>query len=747
MSNPLQLPGVGSVVTLADFGTVVLYLVLVAAAYTAAVALRAGQGRPKLLEAARLAAYGTSALILLGVLLLSYAFVSHDFSIRYVARYSDRATKWWYLLTALWGGQDGSILWWLFLTSLNTAAAVSWLRGRYRQLQPYVITTLMVITGFFAILMIFAANPFQTYVGGALRDGEGLNALLKNYWMIIHPPALYMGFVACAVPFGFAVAALATARLDNEWIVAVRKWMLFAWLFLTLGNVLGMVWAYEELGWGGFWGWDPVENAAFLPWLTASAYIHSTMIQERRSMLKVWNIVLISLTFFLTIFGTFLTRSGMIASVHSFAKSDIGLYFVVFMGVIVATTVALLVWRWPLLRARSHIESVASREAMFVLNNWALLALMLFVAISVMFPWITSKLYGEELLLGAPHYNLWAPPIGLVVYALMGLAPLFGWRKTSNAALREAFKWPLGALILGTVLHVSLGGVLGYPPIVEGDAPFPGPVGVFMQKLSSAYPLITVALSFFNVAVIAQEFVRGVRARQQAALKRKQHEGLLTALVRLVDKNRRRYGGYVVHLGIVSAFLGFTGQAWTLDHEVSVQPGERFDVGSYEMTYSGSYSCPGSPQCTPEQQADQEKRMVFAPLAVARKGRSIGQMFPAKFIYKREATTEVALRRGLAEDLYIALNAVNPGEQRATFEVHVNPFVGWVWIGALVMVLGAALSLWPEPGDRPLGAWTYVRAGAATASAVFLGMLLAMTPARTAPAARVSAPQLVPPAN
>jgi cytochrome c-type biogenesis protein CcmF len=740
MSNSL-LSG-SSVVTLADFGTAVLYLVLVAAAYTASVAVRAGQGRPKLLQAARLGAYGTSALVLLGVLLLSYAFVSHDFSIRYVARYSDRSTQWWYLLTALWGGQDGSLLWWLFLTSANTAAAVWWLRGRYRQLQPYVITTLMVIIGFFAILMIFAANPFQTYIGGALRDGQGLNALLKNYWMIIHPPALYMGFVACAVPFSFAVAALVTARLDNEWIVAVRKWMLFAWLFLTIGNVLGMVWAYEELGWGGFWGWDPVENAAFLPWLTASAYVHSTIIQERRNMLKLWNVVLIALTFFLTIFGTFLTRSGMIASVHSFAKSDIGIYFVVFMALIVTVTTVLLVWRAPHLRARSHIESVASREAMFVINNWALVALMLFVAISVMFPVITNYFYDEELLLGAPHYNLWAPPIGLLIYALMGLAPLFGWRKTSDAALREAFKWPLAALVIGAVLHIALGGWLGYPPIVESDAPFPGPVGVFMQKLSSAYPIVTVTLSFFNVAVIVQEFVRGVRARQQAALKRKETEGVLVALVRLLDKNRRRYGGYIVHLGIVAAFFGCAGQAWTLDHEVSLQPGERFQLGSYELTYKGSYSCPGSPQCTPEQQADQEKRMIFAPLEVAHRGRPIAPMLPAKFIYNRETTTEVALLRGLAEDLYIALNAVNPGQGRATFDMHVNPFVGWLWIGALIMILGSVLSLWPEAADRPLGAWSYVRAVAATASAVFLGLLLATTPAPQAQAATFSAPQL-----
>src|SRR5262245_48492553 len=424
--------------SLPDFGSAVVYAVLVSAAYTFAVAIAAGRGRPRLLQAARLGAYGTSALVLFGVLLLTYAFVTHDFRIKYVAHYSDRSMPTGYLLAALWGGQDGSLLWWSLLLSFYVAACVRWLRGRYRHLQPYVIATLMVIVGFFAILMIFAANPFATSVSGGRPDGEGLNPLLQNYWMIIHPPALYTGFVGCSVPFAFCMAALVTGRLDNEWIVAVRKWMLFAFLFLSIGNCLGMMWAYVELGWGGYWAWDPVENAACLPWFTAGAYVHSTMIQERRNMLKVWNVFLICLTFFLTIFGTFLTRAGIISSVHAFAQSDIGKYFVWFMGLIAATCIGLVVWRLPRLRSKSEIESVASREAMFVINNWALLGGATFIFVATLFPKL-SELWGESVTVGPPFFNRWMAPIGLVIFALMGLAPLFGWRMTSPDALKKAF--------------------------------------------------------------------------------------------------------------------------------------------------------------------------------------------------------------------------------------------------------------------------------------------------------------------
>ncbi len=716
--------------SLPELGTGIVYAILIAAAYTFAVALAAGRGRPRLLQAARLGAYSTSALVLFAVLLLSYAFVSHDFRIRYVAHYSDRRMSTAYLLTALWGGQDGSLLWWSLLLSGYVAACVAWLKGRYRELQPYVIATLMVIVSFFAIIMLFAANPFETSIAGARPDGEGLNPLLQNYWMIIHPPSLYMGFVGCSVPFAFCVAALVTRRLDNEWVIAVRKWMLFAFLFLSIGNVLGMRWAYEELGWGGYWAWDPVENAACLPWFTAAAYVHSTMIQERRPMLRVWNVFLICLTFFLTIFGTFLTRAGIITSVHSFAQSSIGTYFVYFMGVILGASLGLMVWRLPELKSKGQIEAVASREAMFVANNWALLGGMTFILVSTMYPKI-SELWGESATVGPPHFNRWMGPIGLVIFALMGLAPLFGWRKTSENAIKKAFRAPLIAMGVTVALHLALGNYLGYPFLVARDAFYPGVVGVLLQKVGSTLPGITIALCGFNVAVIVQEFVRGVKARRAAADKRGEPEPVFSSLFRLVEKNRRRYGGYIVHLGIVSMFIGFTGTAWNIDRETALVPGNHYKIGEYDLTYEGSRRCPGNPKCSPEEQADIEKMMIFADLKVTRAGKEMGYVHPAKFIYQSSPdgpTTEVAMMSTLHEDLYTVVGQIDPQSKRATFQLHVNPLVAWIWLGLLILMSGCIVSLFPELSFAEAGAWSYLRAGAGVAAGTGFAVWMAMAP-------------------
>jgi cytochrome c-type biogenesis protein CcmF len=716
--------------SLPEFGTGVVYAILVTAAYTFAVALAAGQGRPRLLQSARLGAYATSGLVLFAVLLLSYAFLTHDFRIRYVSRYSDRSMDTHYLLTSLWGGQDGSLLWWSLLLAGYTSACVAWLKGRYRQLQPYVIATLMTIIGFFAVLMLFAANPFETNIAGARPDGEGLNPLLQNYWMIIHPPALYMGFVGCSVPFAFCVAALITGRLDNEWIVAVRKWMLFAFLFLSIGNALGMMWAYEELGWGGYWAWDPVENAACLPWFTAAAYVHSTMIQERRYMLKIWNVFLICLTFFLTIFGTFLTRAGIIASVHSFAQSDIGKYFVWYMAVIVAVSAGLIIWRLPQLRAKTELEAVASREAMFVVNNWALLGAMTFILVATMFPKI-SELWGESVTVGPPFFNRWLAPIGIVIYALMGLAPLFGWRKTSSGALWRALRWPLAATLVAFALHVALGKRFGYPAFVQKDIFYPGVLGVLIQKIGSVVPALIVALSAFNVAVIVQEFWRGVAARRSGAEKRDEQESVLYALFKLVDKNRRRYGGYVVHLGIVCMFIGFAGGAWNIEHETTLVPDQTHRIGPYELTYRGTRMCPGNPKCSVAEQTDLNKRALFADFEVRRNGVDLGRVTPAKFFYNKQPdspTTEVGLRRSLKDDLYTVIGSVDPQSKRGTFRFHVNPLVSWIWVGLVVLIFGASVSLWPELSFGEVGVWAYVRSGAGVAAGAGFAIWLAMSP-------------------
>jgi cytochrome c-type biogenesis protein CcmF len=719
--------------SLPEFGTGLLYAVLVASAYTFALGVAAGRGRPRLLQSARLGAYATCALIALGVVLLAYAFITHDFRIRYVARYSDRSMSTGYLFAALWGGQDGSLLWWAFLLSLYVAGCVRWMRGRYRQLQPYVIATLMVIIAFFAVLMIFAANPFSTGISGARPDGEGLNPLLQNYWMIIHPPALYLGFVGCAVPFAFAIAALVTGRLDNEWIIAVRKWMLFAWLFLSIGNVLGMIWAYEELGWGGYWGWDPVENAACLPWFTASAYVHSTMIQERRNMLKVWNVFLICLTFLLTIFGTFLTRSGLIASVHSFAQSNIGIFFVWFMGFTIAICAGLMVWRLPQLRGRAQIESVASREAMFVVNNWALLGGMVFILVATMFPKISEWLWDEKVTIGPTFFNRWMAPIGLLIFLLMGLAPLFGWRKTSGVSLKRAFSAPLVALVAAAALHFLFGKQLGFPALVpvdpteaSGASLVPKLLNLVARALDpvrNALPVIAFSLAAFNTAVIGQEFVRGVAARRSAAEKRGEREPVHVAFFRLFERSRRRYGGYVVHLGIVAMFIGFMGRAWGLDAETSLLPGQSHQVGDYTLTYEGT-----------RREVDTNKMMILADVAVSKNGERVTTVTPGKFIYKRmpsSPTTEVAIHRTLRDDLYVVLGNVNADSRRATFQFHVNPLVNWIWIGTIILIFGASVSLWPEFALGEVGAWAYVRAAATGATGCAVAFVVASAPANT----------------
>jgi cytochrome c-type biogenesis protein CcmF len=546
--------------------------------------------------------------------------------------------------------------------------------------------------------------------------------------MIIHPPMLYAGFVGCAIPFAFAIAALVTGRLDNEWIVGVRKWMLFAWMALSIGNVLGMVWAYEELGWGGFWAWDPVENASALPWFTATAYLHSTMIQERRGMFKVWNVVLICLTFFLTIFGTFLTRSGLISSVHSFAQSNIGIFFVWFMGLIVAVTAGLIVWRWPLLRAQAEVEALLSREATFVINNWSLLGLMVFVALATIFPKLSEWIYHESITVGPPFFNRWAAPIGLLVFLLMGLAPLFGWRKTSPKALKRACVFPIAVTTVTAIVHIAIGSKLGLPAFVSRDATSAGLLGLALQRLSSAAPVITVALAAFNVAVIGQEFFFGVRARRAAASSRSEPEGLFTALRQLVAKSRRRYGGYIVHLGITAMYLGFVGTVWATTTEVGLLPGESVNVSGYRLEYRGPRMCPGSPSCSQQEQSDTSKRMLFADVDVFKDGEKVTRLSPAKFIYSRGegmTTTEVALLRSFGTDIYVVLGSADPSSKRAQLQIHGNPFVSWIWVGILVLILGASVSLWPEVSLGKLGVWGVVRATAGVTTSVVLAVTLA----------------------
>jgi cytochrome c-type biogenesis protein CcmF len=791
--------------TFPAFAASLLLGAMVVASYTFAVALAAGaDGRPRTLQAARLGAYGTVALIAVAVLCLAYAFVTHDFRIRYVAHYSDRSMPIQYLLTALWGGQDGSLLWWLFLLSVYIGACVRWLGKSYLALQPYVIATLMAIVLFFCVLMAFAANPFATSVAGARPDGEGLNPLLQNYWMIIHPPCLYTGFVGCSVPFAFGIAALVTGRLDHEWIVASRKWTLFAWMFLGVGNTLGMLWAYEELGWGGYWGWDPVENAAFMPFITASAYVHSVMIQERRGMLKVWNVFLVCLTFFLTIFGTFLTRSGMISSVHSFAQSSIGDYFVGFLVVATCFAITLVLWRWPELRdlppspklrkaavaagwliilvclpgvvflwrlpmaigwrvvtiaivagtavylalevvfrrmtygvdvrrRRPQIESYLSREFTFLLNNWILCSLLFFVLVATTFPLISEGLTGEKVSVGPPFYKAWVQPLGLLLLILMGVGTLFGWKKTSPDALRRAFRAPLIALAAGAALHLAAGRAIGFPAIVWSDPIYTGPLGAVLRAFNAFTPLMGFSLCVFNAAVIVQEFVFLFRSRARTGAAKNTPAalwwlggvpGFVHTLVSLPAISRRRYGGYIVHFGIVLMFIGFTGQSWNIDRETTLSPGQTFVVGDYTLTYQG-----------PRMEVDNNKRMIFADLDIAKGGRTIGHIAPAKFIYKKQPdspTTEVAIHNGFRDDVYVIVGTINPQTKMAALQIHINPLVDWIWTGCLVLIAGSIVCMWPQLELGESRVWAGARGVAAVAGSVIFGIMLAATPAANA---------------
>jgi cytochrome c-type biogenesis protein CcmF len=725
--------------TLPEFGTGVLYAIIVAAAYTMGVAIASARGRPRLLQAARLGTYGTVSLVLLAVLVLAYAFVSHDFRLSYVSRYSDRGMTTPYLIAALWGGQDGSLLWWLFLSSLFSAACVFWLERKYLELQPWVIATLMGNVIFFGGLMIFAANPFTLNIGGAPIEGAGLNYQLRNFYMIIHPPSLYVGFTSSTIPFAFAVAAMVTGRLDDEWIVASRKWMLFSWLFLAIGNCLGMKWAYEMLGWGGPWAWDPVENAAFLPWLTASAYLHSIMIQERRGMLKIWNVGLICTTFWLTIFGTFLTRSGLIASVHSFARSGIGVWFLWYMGFIAAVAIALLVWRLPKLQSEGSFEAVLSREAAFLGNNWGFVSLMVFIAVATIWPRISEWLLDQKSALAAPFYNMWIPPVALVVFALMGVAPLLGWRKTSPELFSKSFRWPIGVMVTVAIAHLAFGRRFGFPAFVNPDPIYPGALGKRLADAASVYPFATVALSAFNIAVVVQEFVRGVRARQTA----NKDEGVVASLLRLIAKSRRRYGGYLVHVGVAVMMIGFAGRAWGVDKEVSLLPGQETQIEEYRIKYLG-----------PRMEVDQEKRMIITDVEVHRHGKFVGKIYPAKVFYKTggdQPATNVGFHVTLKNDLYITPGLVNPQTKIAGFQIHVNQLISFIWIGGILLALSSCVSLWPDVSFEDSTAFSYLRAGASIGTAILFGFLLAggtavayAAPRYRPPLAPVSSPTSAP---
>ena len=615
-----------------------------------------------------------------------HAFVVGDFDIKYVQRYSDSAQPLFYKLASYWGGLDGSLMFWVTLLASFGSVAVYRNRERHRLLIPWVVAVISLVEMFFLFLMVVHNNPFETYLTTTPTAGAGLSPLLQNFYMAIHPPMLYLGFVGMTIPFAFGMAALATGQLDDSWLRAVRSWTMMAWLLLTVGLTLGALWAYEELGWGGYWGWDPVENAGLLPWFTATAFLHSVIVQERRGMLKVWNVSLVIVTFFLTIFGTFMTRSGVVQSVHSFGENrELAWLFTGFMVLTLALSFGLLIYRLPLLRARNELDSMVSREAAFLANNWVLLFAAFFVLFATMFPTLSEAVTGERLTVAAPFFNKWLTPVGLVLLFLTGVGPLLAWRKSAVSNLAHQFLWP-------SVAAVAAGGgvvFLGVPFWASG---------------------LCFALCGFVTMTILQEFWRGANVRQQAT-----GTDVFTALVGLFARERRRYGGYVVHLGIVLVFLGFAGGGFEREEQVLLKPGQQVVVAPYTVRFN-------SLSVT----EDAQKQMITAQVETFRNGKPTGRMYPARWFFRgreEEPTTEVALRRAFADDLYIVLAGYAVESQSATLVVKVNPLVNWIWMGVGLMAVGTFIALLPE---RAMAfATSKVPAGAATTTMVIFALLTA----------------------
>jgi cytochrome c-type biogenesis protein CcmF len=606
------------------------------------------------------AVYAVAVLVGAATVILWYALMTDQFQLSYVYNHSERAMPVFYKFAALWGGQAGSLLFWTLILCIFSVVVALQHKDDQQALMPYVNAVMLGSTLFFLVLLVFAANPFNL-LAGVPMDGRGLNPLLQNYWMVIHPVALYLGFVGLAVPFAFAVGALMSRRLDTNWVRLVRRWTLIPWLFLSAGILMGSQWAYMELGWGGYWAWDPVENASFLPWLTATAFLHSIVIQEQRGILKVWNVIMIFLTYFLVILGTFTTRSGIIESVHSFARSDVGPFFLGFLIILLGGFLWLLFNRLPMLKDEQPIDSYASREAAFLANNWLFTGIAFATLWGTFFPMFSELLVGDRISVAAPFFNRVNGPLFLLLFLLMGVAPLLGWRRTSMEALRRQFTWPmLFAVVIGAYL------------LITG---------------SSIFPVAGIAVCAFVAATIVQEYVRGVQARRTT-----NQEGVPTAVVNLLSRNGRRYGGYIVHLGMVMIGVAVIGnEFYQQTTNVTLNQGEAATLGRYELRYTGL-----------EMERGSNLVIIGARLDIydLTSGRQIGSMLPQRNIYDKapdQPVSEVGLRWNMAEDLYVVLNGWEDRGASATFTIHVNPLTIWLWLGGVVLALGTLVAIWPHP--------------------------------------------------
>jgi len=645
-----------------NLGTLAILMAFAVALYaTAASVVGRLKNKPFLVVSGERAVYAVWILMAAASGVLVNALMTGDFRFAYVAEHSNKAMPILYKFAAWWGGQEGSLLFWSFLLSTYTAVVIFTNRRRHRDMMPWVVGVLTTVQCFFLVLNNFIANPFQMLATDkliiAVPDGNGLSPLLQYPAMAIHPPMLYLGYVGFAVPFAFAIGSLITRQPGDAWIHTTRRWTLVTWLFQSTGIMLGAAWAYHVLGWGGYWGWDPVENASLLPWLSGTAFLHSVMMQEKKGMMKVWNIVLVSATFFLCILGTFLTRSGVVQSVHAFARSEIGKYFVSFLAVGIAATIYLILDRLEYLKSESQLESVVSRESSFLFNNLILLASCFAVLWGTLFPVISEAVSGDKISLDSDWYNRLMVPIGLFLLLLTGLGPLFAWRRTSLDSLRRNFQLPG---IASLVLVIAL----------------------FAAGMRHFYALISFGFCMFVALTVIIEFVKG--GRSVAA---KNDMNLVRAMVELTHRNTRRYGGYLVHMGIVLMFIGFTGHAFNLADVKEMNIGDRLQLCSYDLKMIDL-----------QQGQNENYQWHRATIQVSKGGNILGTLEPEKRFYtaSRQGTSEVGIRQRPNEDLYLNFGGMSDDNQRAVIQAYVFPLVSWIWIGGLVLIGGTFVCLVPS---------------------------------------------------
>ena len=635
-----------------EIGSISILLALIVSIYVLGASVYGAKaGRRDFVKSAQNGALAVFFLIIIATAALVYSLINLDFSLKYVALNTSTDLSVIYRITSLWAGQAGSLLLWCLVLALYTALVVFGNRNKHRQLMPYVTATLSAVLIFFIFIVAFIESPFEK-LPFVPTEGRGLNPILQNAYMAIHPITLYLGYVGVTVPFAFGMGALLSGRLGDEWIRLSRKWALIAWTFLAVGLLLGARWAYLELGWGGYWAWDPVENAAFMPWLAATAFIHSVMIQEKKGMLKKWNMVLIILTFFLSIFGTFITRSGIISSVHSFAQSDIGPLFLGFIAFILLFSFAMFIYRAKDLETENHFDSLLSRESAFIFNNLLFLGAAFTVFLGTIFPIISEAVTGQKILVGAPYFNIVNVPIALVLIFLMGVGPLISWRKASRENLIKNFMLPVILGVVTALILIALG-------------------------IRDVTAVISYALCAFVTATVLTEFYKGVRVRSRRG------ENPFVALTRLVSRNKRRYGGYIVHIGVVLVVVGVTSSSvFVTEKMVTLKEGETTQLRNYTIRFDGI-----------EQYTTDAKNATVAELTVFKGKKDLGTMMPEKNLYKYEGNreinqeTEVALRSTFTDDLYLILSSVDTNGS-ATFRLMINPMVSWIWAGGFVLLLG-----------------------------------------------------------